>query len=174
MTRRARIGVALIALIGCGKGAGDSVSLLDEPLVVRHQTVQDVELDITLPKQSGKRMEASPTGAGVTWAGGDRNADVLYLTVEVSLGTPEVFQNAVNAEGQTDRRISRSDQAADGWTLTSANADGKVLSTRRMIQKDRRALYCKAEVQWGKPLHDPARTEWLEAMCRSMTATKFP
>jgi len=155
----------IVAVAGCKKGAGGGKPFMQRELETQHQVLQDVELDIKLPAG----MKAETKGTEVQWiASAD---DTLEVTIQ--LATPTVMQNAINFEDQAGRRISRSDQAADGWVVTANDASGGFLLGKRMIQKDNRALFCSASMSWKHPGFDPKRTEFVESICGSMVATKF-
>jgi hypothetical protein len=162
------LGLVIVVATACGKGGGGDTTWSKRKLETQHAKVQDVELDIQLP--AGLKKIDAPGTTGAQWEGVAPDGTV---TVEVTLGTPTVMQNALNFEAQVDRRISRSEETADGWIVTSYHRDGGATHAQRMIKKENRGLLCRTLVNWNTAVHDAARNEWAESLCKSLTTTAF-
>lgn len=152
----------------CGnKGGGAPKSLVDGDRATKHHVLGDVELDVSVPAA----LPAPAASAADVRYQGDVAGDQVELTIAVGNASP--MQNAINAQEQLSRRLSRTDQTADGWAIAANDAAGGLHHAARQIQKDKRAITCTATVTWKTPGHDAKRTAFVDSLCQSVTATKF-
>jgi hypothetical protein len=174
--------IALVAAAACkgsGSGGGDKPVLEREMVVIRGGDTAGVEYELTVPKGFVARTKSSDPKSGdrvvvvagsVVWeaTAGDK------ITIEVTVGNATPLQNAINLEMSEERRTSRTDTEGEGgWIVTSHDKDGTVERVRRQVARDGRGVICVATATWQKPGHEKPRTESLERICRSLTATKI-
>jgi hypothetical protein len=168
--RTAALVLAAVAALGgaCGKGAGGAAkSLVDGDRATRHHVIGDVEVDVSVPAA----LPAPVASAADVRYQGDVGGDKVELTIAVGSASP--LQNAINAQEALSRRLSRTDQTADGWAIAANDTAGGLHHAARQIQKDKRAITCTATVTWKTPGHDAKRTAFVDSLCQSVTATKF-